>query len=200
MSKFSGWSAARRASFDEQDKQDGGRQEFQWQSGKVAALPAETQLPPEWVYSAGVGYFVGDVTDYLKDLNETMLDRSHQSTKAAELARQLTAKAGSKIEAVKAIRDFVAKSIREAGPSFTDLPLSELSDADTTLADGYGHAADRAILLHAMLSAAGFQPEFVLASGLPAIAGITNVAMTFPLPGISRRRSSESRWTARTII
>ena len=166
----------------EQDRKDGGRQEFQWQSEKVAALPAETQLPPEWIYSAGVGYFIGSVTNYLEELNETMQERSHQSFKAAELARQLAAKAGSKIETVKAIRDFVAKSIREAGPPFTDLPLSELSDADTTLADGYGHAADRAILLHAMLSAAGFQPEFVLVSDLPAIAGITNVAMTFPLP------------------
>jgi hypothetical protein len=60
--------------------------------------------------------------------------------------------------------------------------LRELSAADTTLSDGYGHAADRAILLHAMLSAAGFRPEFVLASDLPPIAGITNVALTFPLP------------------
>jgi transglutaminase-like putative cysteine protease len=166
----------------EQNKKEGGRQEFRWQSGEVAALPAETQLPPEWVYSAGVGYFIGNVTNYLNELNETMLERSHRSTNAAELARQLTAKAENKIEAVKAIRDFVAKSIRAAGPPFTDLPLSELSDADTTLADGYGHVADRAILLHAMLSAAGFQPEFVLVSDLPAIAGITNVAMAFPFP------------------
>jgi hypothetical protein len=81
-----------------------------------------------------------------------------------------------------AIRDLVSKSIRQAGPSFTELPLSELSAADTTLTDGYGHAADRAILLHAMLSAAGFQPEFVLASQLPPIAGITNVVQAFPLP------------------
>jgi transglutaminase-like putative cysteine protease len=166
----------------EQDKKDGSRQEFRWQSGKVAALPAETQLPPEWVYAAGVGYFIGDATNYLKELDETMLDRAHKSTKASELARQLAAKAGTRLDAVKAIRDFVAKTIRDAGPSFTELPLSELSDADTTLADGYGHAADRAILLHAMLEAAGFQPEFVLASRLPAIAGITNVAMVFPLP------------------
>jgi hypothetical protein len=86
------------------------------------------------------------------------------------------------MDAVKAIRDFVAKSIREAGPSFTELPLSELSPADTTLADGYGHAADHAILLHAMLTAAGFKPEFILASGLPPISGITNVALSFPLP------------------
>jgi len=47
--------------------------------------------------------------------------------------------------------------------------LNELSDADTTLADGYGHDADRAILLHAMLSAAGFKPEFVLGSPEPSI-------------------------------
>ena len=86
------------------------------------------------------------------------------------------------MDAIKAIRDFVAKSIRQAGPSFTELPLSELSAADTTLSDGYGHEADRAILLHAMLTAAGFQPEFVLASELPPIAGITNVSLSFPLP------------------
>ena len=60
--------------------------------------------------------------------------------------------------------------------------MSELSDADTTLADGYGHLADRAILFHAMLAAAGFQPEFVLASDLPPIDGITNVTSSFPLP------------------
>ena len=168
---------------DGQSKNNGGQQEFQWHSGKVAALPAETQLPPDWVYAAGVGYFAGDAADYFNELNKTMLDRSHNSAKAAELARRLTANVKSQIESVKAIRDFVAKTIRVAGPSFTELPLSELSAADTTLADGYGHAADRAILLHAMLAAAGFQPEFVLASGLPAIAGITNVAMTFPLPG-----------------
>ena len=50
------------------------------------------------------------------------------------------------------------------------------------MADGYGHAADHAILLHAMLAAAGFQPEFVLASDLPAMDGVRNIATSFPLP------------------
>jgi transglutaminase-like putative cysteine protease len=145
-------------------------------------LPAETQLPPNWVYAAGVGFFVGNPADYYKELNTTMLDRSRQSAKAAALARQLTANAKTRLDAMKSIRDFVARNIRGAGPAFTDLPLSELSAADTTLTDGYGHVADRAILLHAMLAAAGFRPELVLASTLPAIAGITNVAMNFPLP------------------
>jgi transglutaminase-like putative cysteine protease len=161
---------------------DKGSQILRWTGKNIAALPAETELPPDWVYKPGVTYFVGDYKAYLKDLNDTLADRSKSSAKAAELAHQITGASSSKLEAVKAIRDFVAKSIRLAGPPFTELPLSELSKADTTLADGYGHAADRAILLHAMLTAAGFKPEFVLASDLPSMDGVRNIATSFPLP------------------
>jgi len=166
----------------EQMKTSDGTPWFQWQATNINALPAEGQLPPDWAYCPGVVYFAGDMKAYLKTLNGTMLDRSQKSAKVGEMTRSLTSQSKTRLEAVKAIRDFVAKSIREAGPSFTELPLSELSAADTTLADGYGHAADRAILLHAMLAAARFQPEFVLASDLPPIAGITNVSLSFPLP------------------
>jgi len=159
-----------------------GKQTLKWQAENIQALPAEAQLPPAWSYNSGVEYFVGDISAYFKELNETMVNRSGQHAKAAALAVQLAGQAHGKLETLMAVRDYVAKSIRLAGPSFTDLPLHELSAADTTLADGYGHAADRAILLHAMLTAAGFQPEFVLASDLPPIAGITNVALAFPLP------------------
>ena len=158
-----------------------GTQRLKWQAANITAEPAEGQVPPDWAYNAGVAYFAGDLNAYLKTLNETMLDRSQKSAQAADKAHELTANK-SKLEAIRAIRDFVAKSIRDAGPSFTELPLSELSAADTTLSDGYGHSADRAILLHAMLTACGFQPEFVMASDLPPIAGITNVSSKFPLP------------------
>lgn len=166
----------------ETNSSDNDGQTFEWRAENVKALPAETQLPPEWDYTAGVGYFIGDAGDYFKALNAALLARSENSTKAAATAHQLTDHASTKLDAVKAIRDFIAKSIRVAGPSFTDLPLSELSDADTTLADGYGHLADRAILFHAMLKAAGFDPEFILASDLPPIDGVTNVTSSFPLP------------------
>jgi transglutaminase-like putative cysteine protease len=159
-----------------------GAKMLQWQAGKAKALPQEGQLPPEWIYLTGVSYFVGDAQTYLSDLRQALLEKSGQRTKAETLAKQLSADAKSRLDALKAIRDYVAKSIRNAGPSFTDLPLRELSTADTTLADGYGHMADRAILLHALLTAAGFQPEFVLASGLPPIAAITNITASFPLP------------------
>ena len=111
-----------------------------------------------------------------------MLQRSAKRAKVEPVARELTSGAKTKLDAIRAIRDYVAKSIRFAGPSFSELPLTELSDADTTLTDGYGHLADHAILLHAMLAAAGFQPEFVLASGLPPIGPITNLTSSFPMP------------------
>jgi len=170
------------ALIQEQTGTNHGKQVFQWTAENAKALPAENQLPPEWVYIPGVEYFAGDPGAYVKELNETMVARSRQRAKAGELARQLTSQAKTPLEAVSAIRDYVAKSIRQAGPPFTQLPLKELSAADTTLADGYGHTADQAILLHALLEAAGFEPEFVLASGLPPIPGVTNVALSFPLP------------------
>ena len=159
-----------------------GKNTYSWQADGVKALPAESQLPPEWTYGAGVGFFIGDVNPYYQELNQTLVDRSQKNSKAAGLARQLMASATNQLAGVKAIRDFIATSIRLAGPTFTELPLSELSAADTTLADGYGHLADRAILFHAMLSAAGLHPEFVLVSELPPVSGITSVIKVFPLP------------------
>jgi len=148
----------------------------------VAALPSEAQLPPEWTFNPGVTFFVGNASDYYRELQRTLLDRAGRNSEAAALARRLTASATNRLEALRIIRDHIAKSIRLAGPSFTELPLSELSGADITLADGYGHLADRAILFHAMLAAAGFKPEFVLASDLPSVPSLAGVVKSFPLP------------------
>jgi hypothetical protein len=154
-----------------------------WSARDVAPLVVEPDLPPDWSYRAGVAYFVGDPAAYLKDLGSAMLVRANRSAKARELALGLSAEAKTRLGTVQAISDYVAEFIRPTDPAFTDLPLSELSDADTTLADGYGNAADRAILFHAMLAAAGFHPEFVLTSDLPDIPGLAKVASSFPLPG-----------------
>jgi transglutaminase-like putative cysteine protease len=159
-----------------------GRQVHHWTTSAMKALPGEQELPPEWMCTNGVSYFVGNFQTYLKELNTAMVDRSHSSVQAAAMARQLAGANTGRLEALRAIRDYVAKSVRLAGPSFTELPLSELSPADRTLADGYGHAADRAILLDAMLTAAGFQPEFVLGSDLPAMEKIRTIATALPLP------------------
>jgi hypothetical protein len=159
-----------------------GRQVKKWQARHVGSLPEESALPPKWTYVPGVDYFVGDATAYYRQLDRLMRERAGRNTRAKQVVERLTGQMTSKPATVAAIRDYVAEHVRLAGPSFTKLPLNELSDADTTLADGYGHAADRAILLHAMLSAAGFHPAFVLASDLPAIAGLTDRVRSFPFP------------------
>ena len=160
----------------------GGRQVFTWTAKNVPALPHESQLPPDWLYDSGVNFFVGNVNDYYRELEKTLLNRARQDAHAATLARQLTAPATNRLDALTLLRDYVVQSIRLAGPDFTDLPLTNLSAADTTLADGYGHLADRAILLDAMLDAAGFKPEFVLASDLPPISPVSKFVKSYPLP------------------
>jgi transglutaminase-like putative cysteine protease len=169
-------------SFKSETKTTDAGQTFSWSAGRVAPLPSEGDLPPNWVYRAGVQYFIGDQKTYLKDLRAILVDRAGQSAKAAQRARELVSGAINRRAAATAIRDFVAKSIRLAGPGFTSLPLKELTAADTTLTDGYGHAADRAILLHALLAAADFKPEFILGSAVPAITSLAKTATTFPLP------------------
>ena len=155
---------------------------FAWTTTNASALPTESQLPPAWIYDSGVSYFAGNAKDYYRQLEKILLDRSRKGTQAAALAKQLTASATNRLDALRIIRDYVAQSIRQAGPSFTQLPLKYLSAADVTLADGYGHLADQAILLDAMLRAAGFKPEFVLASDLPSIKPIDKIVKSFPLP------------------
>ena len=166
---------------EQKDAGDLGVAHYSCTAENMKAQPGEVQLPPDWTFVPGVAYFIGDFKAYLKEVNDAFVNRSQSCTKVKELTKQLT-NGKSPVDQIKAIRDFVAKTIRQAGPAFTELPLSELSAADTTLADGYGHVADRAILLHAMLSAAGFQPEFVLASDLPPIAEVQKIATSFPLP------------------
>ena len=93
----------------EEHLQEPGDDTFHWQVEHVQAMPAEPQLPPEWAFNSGVAYFVGDMSSYLKELNDTMLNRSAQRAKAAALAVQLAGQAGSKLQTVTALRDFVAK-------------------------------------------------------------------------------------------
>lgn len=154
-----------------------------WQAHNVKALASEPYLPPDWDYQAGVGYFVGDAADYWKALGDAMVSHAGNSTETAKVVHQLIpSTTGGPLTSIRAIRDFIAENIHIAGPSFTELPLSELSDADTTLKDGYGHSADCAILYYAMLTAAGLHPELVMASGLPSISEFAGTTQSFPLP------------------
>jgi hypothetical protein len=88
-----------------------------------------------------------------------------QSLSAAK-AKELCAKHAKPLEKITALRNFVAEQIRRAAPNFTQFPLERaFTAADTTLKEGYGHGADRSILLCTLLKNAGFDAELALASG-----------------------------------
>lgn len=142
---------------------------YEWSAADMPSVKREDDLPPWWSFNAYVLASAGSWPSYAATLSNALCAAAAGQAKAAAKAKELTAGLDTAAARAKAIRDFVARSIRSAGPSFTALPLSSITPADKTLADGYGYTADRAVLLYSMLDAAGMNPAFVLASWLPKV-------------------------------
>ncbi len=138
-----------------------------WSVTTPKTLPREEHLPPDFAYAASVHGSAGDWSAYAADVAAAL-----KKAFTPEAGREARAKARALCEGlaatpdkVRAIRDFVARDIRLAGPMFTELPLAA-TPADVTLADGYGNALDRAALLVAMLDAIGLDADVVLVDPL----------------------------------
>ncbi len=135
-----------------------------WQASAQPAMRSEELLPPWHFFKPTVYVSFGDWEDHARRLRRA-LERAGRDDRAARRhAKELVKGLREPRARLLAIRDEVLRTIRPAGPSFLDLPLESLSSPDRTLADQYGHPADRALLLAAMLDAVGFDPEILLAS------------------------------------
>jgi transglutaminase-like putative cysteine protease len=151
---------------DDDDDGADARRTWSWTAEDAAAVEREDFLPPWWAFNPTV--LVGSCpwSDYAAAVHAALARAAEARTAASRKAAELTAALTDPLDRVRAVRDFVALKIRPAGPPVHGLPLSAITDADRTLADGYGNTSDSAVLLAAMLRAAGFEPEFVLASSL----------------------------------
>ena len=138
---------------------------YVWHASKPPVVHAEEQLPPWHFYQPSLFVSFGDWPSYARQFRRAFRDVSDGDAAALRRAKELVKGIKDPHARILAIRDEVLRTIRPEGPSFLDLPPGTLSTPDRTLADQYGHAADRALLLAAMLDAAGFDPEIVLASG-----------------------------------
>jgi transglutaminase-like putative cysteine protease len=163
-------------------REENGRKIFEWSAKNIGPLPDEPSTPPDWNYQTGVEFFVGSPKDYWREIQTAFAEKAAQATDASAMGKQLASSARTKAEAITAIRNYVDRKVRFAGPTFTDLALRELTPADVSLKEGYGHAADHAILLSAMLKGAGFTPRFVFASRLPDISALSATLKALPLP------------------
>ena len=170
----------------------GGRTIRTWSVSNPKTLPREENLPPTFAYAASVYGSAGGWADYAADVAAVL-----KKAFAPEAGREARAKARALCEGlastpdkIRAIRDFVARDIRLAGPMFTELPLAA-SPADVTLSDGYGHALDRAALLVAMLDAIGLDADVVLVDPLrtlmPADGAAEDPRHVLPSPGVFTR-------------
>jgi transglutaminase-like putative cysteine protease len=137
-----------------------------WNVINQPATRTEEFLPPWHMYRPAVFVSTGDWKIYSREVKRTFEKAMHHQYAARDKARELVKGVKGERERIRIIRDFVAKAIREDGPSFLELPLACVTPADRTLSDGYGNQADVALLLATMLDAAGLDDvEPVLVSG-----------------------------------
>jgi hypothetical protein len=134
----------------------------QWSVREQTPVKQEDSLPPLYSFNPILRITSGNWHSYAKEVLSVLRGAARGRTAVKERARQIAGQMKTEAEKVTAIRDFVAKNIRAAGPDCDDLPLKAVTAADRTLADGYGNMADRAVLLFAMLDAVGLHPEFIL--------------------------------------
>ena len=161
-----------------------GRLVRRWEMAGVAALDSEDMLPPLWGFSPTVLASAGAWSNYAARVDEVLRAAAADQPAAERRARTLTAGVDGPWERLRVIRDDVAVRVRAIGPGLAALPLSAVSPADRTLSDAYGNTTDRAVLLFAMLRAAGFRPRFVLASGTPDVPVLRERFERFPDPAL----------------
>jgi transglutaminase-like putative cysteine protease len=146
----------------ETTQREDGKATWQWKVHGQTPLKPEDSLPPMQSFNPVLRVTAGNWQVYAQQVLAVLNEAASGQTAAEQRAKEIVKQAKSPEEKITAIRDFIVKNIRGAGPGIAELPLTAVTKADQTLADGYGNTTDRAVLLYAMLKAVGFGPEFVL--------------------------------------
>jgi len=160
--------------------EEGDRTIYKWKVLDQEAMRTENSMPPAYTYCPTIFASSGNWKSYATKVGKAFENASENQVACAAKAAEIVKEAKTEKEKIEAIRNFVAKNIRSAGPAFYELPLSEISKADTTLKDGYGNNADRAILIYTMLKSIGLAPEFVLSSWLSMLDSVAKPLIDFP--------------------
>ncbi|MFP4028967.1 MAG: DUF3857 domain-containing protein [Candidatus Brocadiia bacterium] len=138
-----------------------------WQVKNLDAIKRERYLPPLFTLGPTVFVSTGSWEKHAEYVTGILHQRARKIQKTVARAKELTAGKKALREKVIAIRDFIARNIRLAGPKIHEAPLAVLATPDKTLADGYGSSAERAVVFYVMLRQIGLKPQFVLVSQAP---------------------------------
>lgn len=149
------------------------------------AIKGENNLPPAWCFIPNMRVnSEKSLKDHSTELKNALEKAATSQNKTRELSERISDGVKNDREKIKAVRDYVSKNIKLAGPNFNDIPLTCISPADKTLSDGYGNSADIAVVLYAMLDKLKYNPAFILASDLPAYHKILKDVIQRPVTGI----------------
>lgn len=152
-----------------------------WEAHNPPVIQKEDDLPPLWSFSPSVFLSAGDWASYTDLLHESLRNASRGQKQATALAKDLVSDIKDPREKLTAIRNYIARNIRKAGPLLNQLPFSSISSADLTLKEAYGNIADRTLLHYVMLKAVGFRPQFVLTSSTaPRVEKISSRLVNTP--------------------
>ncbi|QHI70002.1 DUF3857 domain-containing protein [Tichowtungia aerotolerans] len=149
----------------------------EWSAENRPMIRKEDHLIPDWVLKPSLLLSTGTMDGYAETIRRKLLAAAKPKDSVKAKAKELTHDIKGRIQKMTVLRDFVDRNIRPAGPGISSLPLSAITPAEQTLAEGYGNSIDRAVLLYALSDAVKLKPRFVLSSGLPRIKGINTSLM-----------------------
>ena len=132
-----------------------------------AALPREGRQPPALLWRRSAMVSAADLDEYRRSLFDALAEaRAKGSAAAAAKAIELAGDEHRPEDRIAAVRNWLWRNVRMAGPGLFDLPFDQaFFPPDRSLSDGYASAADWMNLYFAMLEAVGFDVEFVLSDG-----------------------------------
>ncbi|MCC7299938.1 MAG: DUF3857 domain-containing protein, partial [Verrucomicrobia bacterium] len=135
---------------------------YEWSVRNRNLVKKEDSLPPSWTFKPSVLLSCGNPATYASQIRETLTKAAGNSKLVKAKARELTKELKTRSQKITVLRNFVDRTVRDAGPGFAALPLSAVTPADRVLSEGYGNTTDRAVLLYALLNASGLEPRFIL--------------------------------------
>lgn len=126
----------------------------------------EVELPPQILWTRNVLVSAGDIDERRERLFTALESaREKESHKTRAKASELTKNLHAVEEKIKAIRDWLWKNIRVAGPGLFALPFDiAFFPPDRSLEDGYASIGDWMNLYFTMLESIGLDVEFVLSA------------------------------------